>query len=108
MAAARRLKDRGAEGAHLGSLGLAYAALGDARRAIEFHEQHRDIAREIGDRRGEALGSWNLGLAYEKEGDLARAIGAMQVRVEYEREIGHPDAEKDAAEVEELRGRLKG
>jgi len=105
---AREIGNRWWEGGTLGNLGLAYAALGDARHAIEFYEQQLVITREIGDRRGEALGSWNLGLAYEKEGDLARAIAAMQVCVEYEREIGHPDAEKDAARVEELRGRLKG
>jgi len=104
----REIGDRRGEGNALGSLGNAYADLGDARQAIEFYEQQLVITREIGDRRGEALGSWNLGLAYEKEGDLARAIALMEVRVDYEREIGHPDAEKHAAEVEELRGRLKG
>ena len=34
-------------------LGLAYAALGDVRRAIENYEQALVISREIGDRRGE-------------------------------------------------------
>jgi tetratricopeptide (TPR) repeat protein len=104
----REIGDRRGEGADLGNLGLAYADLGDVRKAIEYHEQALVIDREIGDRRGEALDSWNLGLAYEKEGDLARAAAAMQVCVDYEQEIGHPDAEKDAARVEELRGRLKG
>ena len=32
---------------------MAYAALGDARKAIEYYEQALAIAREIGDRRGE-------------------------------------------------------
>ena len=36
LAAARRLGHRPAEGNRLGSLGLAHAALGDPRRAIEF------------------------------------------------------------------------
>ncbi len=30
----------------------------------------------------------------------------MQVWVDYQREIGHPDAEKDAARVEQVRQRL--
>jgi len=66
------------------------------------------ITREIGDRAGEVRASWNLGLALEGEGDLAGAAAAMQVCVDYEREIGHPDAEKHAARLAELRARLKG
>jgi hypothetical protein len=81
--------------------------LGETHKAIEFYEQRLAIAREIGDRRGEALGSWNLGLAYEKTGKLSKAVEAMLICVDFEREIGHPDAEKDAAEVEELRQRLR-
>jgi hypothetical protein len=51
--AGRRLRDRSAEGVHLGNLGLAYAALGENRRAIQHHEQALVISREIGDRQGE-------------------------------------------------------
>ena len=40
------------------------------------------------------------------EGETARAVELMQVWVDYEREIGHPDAEKLAALVDELRQRL--
>ena len=43
----------GAKGNDLGNLGIAYADLGEARRAIEYYEQALAIAREIGDRRGE-------------------------------------------------------
>ena len=75
---------------------LAYASLGDARKAIEYHEQHLAIAREIGDRRGEANASWNLGLEYEKAGDLRRAAEMMRICVSFIIEIGYPDAEKDA------------
>ncbi|MDD4449023.1 MAG: TIR domain-containing protein, partial [Methanothrix sp.] len=39
LSAARRLNDRSMEGVHLGNLGLAYADLGDARKAIEYNEQ---------------------------------------------------------------------
>jgi tetratricopeptide (TPR) repeat protein len=90
----------------LGNLGIAYAALGDSRRAIEHYEQARAIAREIGDRRGEAIGSWNLGDEYAKLGELEKAIALMQVTVDFEREIGHPNAETRAASVEALRARL--
>jgi len=101
LAAARRLKHRAAEGAHLGNLGNAYADLGEVGRAVEYYEQALAIAREIGDRRGEGNHSWNLGLLYE-ESDPARAAELMQVCVDFEREIGHPDAEPDAARVRAL------
>ena len=91
------------EGAALGNLGLAYADLGDARCAIGYYEQCLTIHREIGDRQGEAFGSWNLGDLYARQGDLARAAQLMQVCVDFERQIGHPDAEKDAARVAQLR-----
>ena len=49
----REIGDRRGEGAALGNLGIAYATLGETRRAIKFFEQTLFIDREIGDRRGE-------------------------------------------------------
>ena len=105
--AARRQSNIATQGAFLGNLGLAYADLGDARRAIEFYEQRIMIAREIGDRRGEALASWNLGLRLEAAGDLSRAVALMQFCVDYERDIGHPDAEADAARLARVQQQLE-
>ena len=56
-----KLKIVEAEGAWLGNLGNAYAALGDVHKAIEFYEQALVIAREIGDRQGEGADLGNLG-----------------------------------------------
>ena len=64
LAAARRLQDREGEGVTLGNLGIAYANLGETRRAIQFYEQALLIDREIGDRRGEGTTLGNLGIAY--------------------------------------------
>ena len=108
LSADRFLEDRSAEGVDLGNLGNAYADLGDAKKAIEFYEQQLVIVREIGDRRGEAFGSWNLGLQYESAGEFQKAIEVLQICVDYERAIGHPDAEKDAAKIEEIRSKLDG
>ncbi len=85
---ARRLHDRAMEGAALGNLGVAYAALGETRRAIEFHEQALEIAREIGDRRGESAALGNLGIAYAALGETRRAIELYDQRLEIAREIG--------------------
>ena len=99
--------DSQCDGANQASPGLAYAALGDSRKAIDYYEQALVIDREIGDRRGEANASWNLGLAYEEAGDLKRAAKMMQIRVSLEREIGHPDAEKDAERLEAILAKMK-
>ncbi len=93
LRAARALEDRSMEGVHLGNLGLAYAALGDARRAIAFYEQRLVIAREIGDRRGEGAALGNLGLAYADLGDARRAIAFYEQALEIEKEIGDRRAE---------------
>jgi tetratricopeptide (TPR) repeat protein len=105
---AREVGDRRGEGNALGFLGLAYAALGQPQRAIESYEQSLAIVRDIGDRRGEADTCWNMGEALVKLDRLAEAIPLMEVCVRFEQEIGHPDAEKDAAYVEQLRQRLAG
>ena len=77
LAAARRLGDRAAEGAHLGNLGNAYAALGEARRAIAYYEQQLVITREIGDRGGEGSALGNLGNAYADLGRRAAPSHTM-------------------------------
>jgi tetratricopeptide (TPR) repeat protein len=88
LAAARRGNDRAAEGQHLGNLGLAYAALGETRRAIEHYEQHLAIARDTGDRRGEGQALGNLGSAYLDLGETRRAIEHYEQRLAIAREIG--------------------
>ena len=93
---ARILKDRMAEGIHLGNLGLAYADLGDARKAIEFYEQALEIDREIGDRRGEGNALGNLGLAYAALGDARKAIEFYEQQLVIVREIGDRRGEGNA------------
>jgi tetratricopeptide (TPR) repeat protein len=96
LKAARKLRNRGMEGVHLGNLGLAYAALGDAHRAIEYYEQHLTIAREIGDRRGEGADLGNLGNAYAALGDAHKAIEYYEQRLVIAREIGDRRGEGNA------------
>jgi tetratricopeptide (TPR) repeat protein len=87
--AARRLGDKNAEGIHLGNLGVAYADLGDARKAIEFYEQALAIDREIGNRRGEGAELGNLGVAYADLGDARKAIEFYEQALAIDREIGN-------------------
>ena len=94
--AARRTGDRRLEGTNLGNLGLAYAALGETRRAIEYHEQDLKIAREIGDRRGEGAARGNLGVAYENLGETRRAIEYYEQHLKIALESGDQREERNA------------
>jgi tetratricopeptide (TPR) repeat protein len=87
LAAARRLKNRQAEGVALGNLGLAYADLGETRRAIQFYEQRLTIAREIVDRQGEGNALTNLGLAYGDLGETRQAVLFYEQALLIDREI---------------------
>jgi len=94
--AARILKRKDMEGAHLGNLGNAYYSLGDARRSIEFYEHALVIDRESGDRRGEGAGLGNLGNAYAALGDARRAIEFHEQQLVIVREIGDRRGEGNA------------
>jgi len=94
--ASRRLSKKGAEGVHLGNLGVAYKNLGEARKAIEFYEQALMIDREIGDRRGEGADLGNLGLAYAALGDERKAIEFYEKQLTIVREIGDRRGEGNA------------
>ncbi len=87
--AAQALGERPAQGAHLGNLGLAHAALGDARRALECHEQAMVISQETGDRRAEGAAWGNMGLAHAALGDARRALECREQCLEVLREFGN-------------------
>jgi tetratricopeptide (TPR) repeat protein len=88
LAAARDSQSRYDEAAFLSLLGLAYADLGEARRAIGYHEQALAISREIGDRRGEGAHLGNMGIAYKDLGEVRQAIGYHEQALAIHREIG--------------------
>jgi len=93
---ARRSAIDEVKAARLGNLGIAHAALGDSRKAIEYYEQHLIIAREIGDRRGEGTALGNLGLAHAALGDLRKAIEYYEQHLIIAREIGDRRGEGNA------------
>jgi tetratricopeptide (TPR) repeat protein len=75
-------------GRALGTIGLAYASLGEVRKAVGFYEQCLIIHREIGDKRGEGHALGNLGAAYYRLGEVRKAIGCHEQALAINREIG--------------------
>ncbi len=104
LAAARRLQRRSMEGNALGNLGLAYADLGEARKAIEFYEQALIIDREIGDRRGEGTDLWNTALALDGLGERGRAVECAEAALKICEEIESPYAAMVREQLAEWRG----
>jgi len=94
--AARRLKDKQAEGVHLGNLGNAYRQLGQTKRAIGFYDQVLPIMREIGDSQGEGNTLGNLGNAYAALGQPKCAIELYEQRLVIARETGDRRGEGNA------------
>jgi tetratricopeptide (TPR) repeat protein len=87
----------------LDNLGLAYAALGEPRRAIEYYQQALAIAREIGDRRGEGNRLGNLGRTYAALGEARQAIEYLEQALSIFEEIESPYAELARSRLAELR-----
>ena len=87
------------------SQGQLYNALGEIARTREVYQQALEIAQAQDDRRNEAFLAWNLGRLYIQT-ELHYAVALMSICVSYEREVGHPQAEADAAYVEQLKQQL--
>lgn len=93
LAASRRLNRRKAEGWHLGNLGLAFWALGDFQRAIEYYQQALAIAQETSDCRNEAITLGNLGMAYWSQGNIRHTIELCEQALAIARAISDRHAE---------------
>jgi tetratricopeptide (TPR) repeat protein len=74
LKAASMTGNRRSESAHLGNLGVAYADLGETRKAIRYIERDLNIIRKIGDRKGEGVSLSNLGNRYVELGETRKAI----------------------------------
>jgi tetratricopeptide (TPR) repeat protein len=78
------------------SLGLAYANLGEYRKAIELHEKALEIARRIGDVLSEGNNLGNMGVAYRHLGEYRKAIELHEKALEIARRIGDVRGEGSA------------
>ena len=84
------LTSKETHGVVLGNIGIAYSALGQVDKAIEYYEQALVIAREIGDRRGEGTWLGSLGVAYHQLGQVDTAIEYYEQALILGKEIKDP------------------
>ena len=68
--------------------GQAYLDLGQAKRAIGYHERALAIDREAGDHFNEGTDLGNLGLCYSALGQTSRAIDYHEQALAIKREVG--------------------
>ena len=99
MAIAQEDGNRYVESLALTNLGLAYNALGEYHRAIEFYQKSLEIQRTIGDRKGEANSLGNLGKSYYFLRQYQQAIDFYQQSLEIQRAIGDRRKEADILQI---------
>lgn len=91
--ATRRLDDKKHEGIHLGNLGIAFSAIGNSQKAIEYYEKQLLVVREISDQHGEGAALANLGVAYTNLGDPRKAIKYYEQALVIAQKIGERRSE---------------
>lgn len=75
---AKKLNNKGDEGAALRHLGIAYSATGDTERALEFHQKELDLARSRGDKEDEGKALASMGNTHKRAGNFSQAIEFFQ------------------------------
>jgi tetratricopeptide (TPR) repeat protein/DNA-binding winged helix-turn-helix (wHTH) protein len=85
--AARRMNDARMEGRHLGSLGIAYWRLGDARRAAVTFKEALSVTKRSKDAEGRSRAFRGLGLACQALGWRHRALHNHQCALEIDRAL---------------------
>jgi len=78
---------------YLGGLGAAYAAIGEAQKAVDLYSQALAEARENDDRSGEVIWLANLANLYAYLGHTKRAIERYQQAIKISEELGDQAAQ---------------
>ena len=98
------------DGICLTGLGNVYRAKGAYHKAMEYYQQHLQIAREIGDRSGEGISLANWGETLLKLEKYAASLEYSQAALEIFKQIGNPHhqgiALKNIAEAHQHLGNL--
>ena len=93
LAAARLLQEQSVEKDVANYLGAAYMLLGQASRAVEFHDQCLGIARGLQDRLAETTALCGLGTAYFRLGEETRGLEHYQRAIEIALSLNERDTE---------------
>jgi tetratricopeptide (TPR) repeat protein len=101
-----RLGDTAGVAQTLNNIGAVLRHKGEWDAALDHYQRARATYERLGDTAGVAQTLWNMGLLYDKQGRIEEAFPLLERAIEIERRLGHPDAEKDAAYVERLRGKV--
>jgi tetratricopeptide (TPR) repeat protein len=82
------LDDPDKHAANCGRLGTAYRSLGDAKQALHYYAEARQICGETGDRRQEGIWLGEMGSAQRVLGQYAQAAGLYSRALEINRQEG--------------------
>ena len=85
---AQAQNDRKDEAILLNNMAWCCDAMGERRRALQYHEQSLPIRREVGDRAGEATTLNNIGAVYDNLGERHRALEVYEQALPIRREVG--------------------
>ncbi|HLO32067.1 MAG TPA: serine/threonine-protein kinase [Anaerolineales bacterium] len=70
------------------ALGISYAQIGKAQKALEYFDKSLEIFQEINDRQGLGAVQGNLGSAYAQLGKVNEALGYFEQDLAIARELG--------------------
>src|ERR1017187_5150929 len=96
LRAAQEIGDVAGEGSHLGNLGVAYAELGQAKKAISFFKQQFVIAHKLGNVNGECSALGNLANAHSLLGEYEIAQRYCEDEIGLRKKLGDRRGEGNA------------
>ena len=93
LVAWRATANQAREATTLTNIGLAWSALGEKRRALEFYELALPLRRAVGNRSGEATTLTNIGGAWSALGENRRALEFYEQALPLRRAVGDRSGE---------------
>jgi tetratricopeptide (TPR) repeat protein len=77
----------------IGNISNTYYFMDEYSKAVEYAQQHLEIAQEINDRHGEGTALLNLGNAYDALEEVNKAVEVYRQSLEIAQEIGAREGE---------------
>jgi tetratricopeptide (TPR) repeat protein len=93
LAASRTLNNQARESLFLNTIGSAWAALGEQRKALDFYEQALPLCKAVGNRHDEATTLANIGSAWAALGEQRKALDFCEQALPLHKAVGNRDGE---------------